>query len=833
MRSVWLVAIACAGCLHPGAFTCKDGSTCPEGSVCADLTNPDQTLCVQPDQLAACAGKPTYAHCGTDARCYDGVCLPVACGNGRVDRADPSDPTDSGEVCDDGNQTSGDGCSSDCRSDETCGNGVLDPIKGELCDDGNHLQHDGCDSRCQPETPRWVEIPLFGPNGRSGVSLAYDLKRERTVLFGGFDVRTGVYRGDTWESLVGGWTLASPVIAPAPRADYAMAYDAARSRTIVFGGNDAQQYFDDTWLWDGTSWTLVPTLVAPRARVDAAMAYDGHRQRVVMFGGTIRGPALDQPGADTWEWDGTTWTQVSPAHSPPARTGAAIAYDPLRDAIVLFGGNAQTGNVGDTWEYGLDKTTGQYDWRQIAVTTAPAARTGARLFYDPSLGQVRLFGGRNIGDLGDTWTWDGATWTKQLESNLPPPRAYFGAASDPAHNQALIFGGDATIPDPATYTYEEHFWTTVPPVAPQPIGTLHEVGAAYDFAHASVVLLDYESAPATWQFQDGTSWVRLTGGPTPTTMIANDQARGNLVAFDVSTSGNTYTFDGLSWISNAGPTPPLRIDGAMAWDGANQQVLLFGGSTTTGLLGDTWSWDGTSWSMRTPAHQPSAREGAAVGYDPIRHQVVLFGGYDETNQLADTWVWDGSDWSERTPAIAPAARSGATMTWHASRQRLALFGGGSGQSLDQDTWEWNGETWELVEVPNPPPGRASPALFPSPDGTSVFAFGGSLGPRGRIVDLWRLRWEGGLPDESCRENVDADGDGLAGCADPDCWSECTPLCPPGATCAPGGTACGDGVCTKPLESCRLCASDCACRVVCGDTYCDPGEDATSCPGDCP
>ena len=32
--------------------------------------------------------------------------------------------------------------------------------------------------------------------------------------------------------------------------------------------------------------------------------------------------------ADTWTWNGTTWTEASPATSPPARYVASMAYDP-------------------------------------------------------------------------------------------------------------------------------------------------------------------------------------------------------------------------------------------------------------------------------------------------------------------------------------------------------------------------------------------------------------------------------------------------------------------------------------------------------------------------
>lgn len=62
------------------------------------------------------------------------------CGDGK---------TEPGEVCDDGNTVSGDGCSGDCQSQETCGNGILDTAAGELCDDGNIHAGDGCSANCK------------------------------------------------------------------------------------------------------------------------------------------------------------------------------------------------------------------------------------------------------------------------------------------------------------------------------------------------------------------------------------------------------------------------------------------------------------------------------------------------------------------------------------------------------------------------------------------------------------------------------------------------------------------------------------------------------------
>jgi cysteine-rich repeat protein len=54
-----------------------------------------------------------------------------------------------GEACDDGNKIDGDGCSADCKSNETCGNGIIDEAAGEVCDDRNTVSGDGCSADCK------------------------------------------------------------------------------------------------------------------------------------------------------------------------------------------------------------------------------------------------------------------------------------------------------------------------------------------------------------------------------------------------------------------------------------------------------------------------------------------------------------------------------------------------------------------------------------------------------------------------------------------------------------------------------------------------------------
>jgi cysteine-rich repeat protein len=81
---------------------------------------------------------------GCSATCRIEETPPPCCGDGYLD---------DGEQCDDGNVISGDGCSATCRIEETsppcCGDGHLDA--GEQCDDGNTANGDGCSSTCTVE----------------------------------------------------------------------------------------------------------------------------------------------------------------------------------------------------------------------------------------------------------------------------------------------------------------------------------------------------------------------------------------------------------------------------------------------------------------------------------------------------------------------------------------------------------------------------------------------------------------------------------------------------------------------------------------------------------
>ena len=94
-----------------------------------------------------------------------------------------------------------------------------------------------------------------------------------------------------------------------------------------------------TCLAQAMNWVQVKTKNAPSVRTNYAMAYDSARQRTVLFGGFVHRVPY---GSDTWVYDGKNWTKMNPTNSPKGRFGHRMVYDSRRRRIVLFGGAAGT-----------------------------------------------------------------------------------------------------------------------------------------------------------------------------------------------------------------------------------------------------------------------------------------------------------------------------------------------------------------------------------------------------------------------------------------------------------------------------------------------------------
>src|SRR5258706_2462232 len=342
MLRVAVIACALAGCVQSSSGTCG-ALLCSSASVCS----PAGDRCVLPSQIDACAGKADADSCsyaGVNLGvCTGGVCLPAGCGNGIVE-------VDSGEVGDDGNRVSLDGCSADCTSDERCGNGIVDYAlgeacdcgdgtvavtgctmansnssgagcrlgcklagcgdgirdPGEICDDGNNTPGDGCRADCQG---RWTEMysgtyallqSVWGSSGTDVFAVG-----EGTILH---------YDGAAWH----------PMTVPSTSVLYQAVWGSGPADVYAVGSVGNIGIVDH---YDGTAWSnVVSSGSAFFNGVWGTSASD-----VWFVGGGTAGENIHHPAPAVW----TLGNEPSSAPWPPVWTDGPTVWAP--DNLVSLG----------------------------------------------------------------------------------------------------------------------------------------------------------------------------------------------------------------------------------------------------------------------------------------------------------------------------------------------------------------------------------------------------------------------------------------------------------------------------------------------------------------
>ena len=334
------------------------------------------------------------------------------------------------------------------------------------------------------------------------------------------------------------WVQLQPTTKPSLRRGAAMAFDATANRLLLYGGTQPTPavILGDTWAWNGTNWSQLS--VTPLPRWGHQMVRNTTTNRIVTFGG--RSPTLTGLANDTFEWTGSAWVAVPTPAAPPARFRYGMAFDSQRQVVVVFGGRGLSQVLNDTWEF--DGVT----WTQRPTTVRPAPREDFVMAYDPSLARTVVFGGYDPATdtlLGDTWHWDGTTWTESVVTDGPTPRYRATGAFDSGRQRIVMYGGfDGNDLTAQTWEYVGGAWTNVAgggtAFATEPIG-------GYDSQRGRFVTFGGVGASfgdETWEFtggNDGALGSFGTGCPTsagiayPTTAVP-------------PTIGTTYTIDWMN-----------------------------------------------------------------------------------------------------------------------------------------------------------------------------------------------------------------------------------------------------------------------------------------------
>jgi N-acetylneuraminic acid mutarotase len=309
------------------------------------------------------------------------------------------------------------------------------------------------------------------------------------------------------------------------------------------------------------TWRVIDA-AGPIARWDHTMAADPQTERLILFGGR---DAAGAPLGDTWVYAvaENAWMPVE-GLAPAPRFGHAVAADPARRALYLFGGQADGATFfNDAWRFDFDALT----WSEIITSDPrPAPRYGTSAVLDGAGHVIISHGFTFAGRFDDTWSLDPATgaWSdlSPVPETRPLKRCLHEAVWDAARNRMLLYGGcssgfgpcpqgDLWAFDPAT-----RIWTEL-------------ILAESPAARSNPAVIRDETSGGIW----------LIDGLTEAGHVAD------LWSLDLSGSSPRW-----SEIAPDGPAPAPRAShdaAVLAGD-----VYLFGGNGPDGPLADFWVLDG-------------------------------------------------------------------------------------------------------------------------------------------------------------------------------------------------------------------------------------------------
>lgn len=698
-----VLAVGAGACVEPGFEACPRNVYCPAGMTC--------TLdgdCAEVERVDACAGRAEGAACTygdvtvTDAFCRRGVCQAAGCGNGVVE-------AELDEACDDGNNASADGCSADCRSDEACGNQRVDAAVGEQCDLGEANGGAECRADCT--------VPFCGDgivdaseacddgdgNSDAPAALGADRPCRTTCRWqacgdGVLDDAERCDDGNQASADGCAFDCQSDETCGNGYTDFATSEQCDASADVALGGDGCGQ----ACTLEVPTWRQV-SLGRPPNRSESALAYAPDADQVLLFGGTTGSELL----GDTWVFDVATeaWTQLRPRTAPPARAGHALAYDSARGVFVLFGGNDEAARyVDDTWEFELATRT----WREVEAPVRPSGRARLGAAFDPTRGQVVLFGGEGTGGKpNDTWVFDGATSTWSALSIATPPAGRI-------RNELTFHAG-----------------------------------------RGQVVMSSGRGSTGTWALdRDANAWVSMASN-TPQawdTCLAFDEASQQLV---MSAGVDNWTITdrvlaldeatGL-WapLAPGGAGPGLRRAPSCAYVASRQAVLVFGSAATffgTDALGDDTHWldlAALAWTRVSPALPPAAPY-TSLTYDLHTGQLVLLQTY---YGRLEAWLYAPRDerWTRVDTPPELAVRWNAAIEYDPRARKVVLFGGTNGAIRYDETWllDVPTRTWTQLATPTAPPSRASFDMTYDPQLERIVLFGGWISGVQYFADTWLL-----------------------------------------------------------------------------------------------
>jgi len=284
---------------------------------------------------------------------------------------------------------------------------------------------------------------------------AYDPSYSSIVLFGGCSYvcptnATWFYSGFGWENLTDSIYGYVPAM-----FGMSLVWDPAADSLLMVGGfNVFGVGLNTTWELSEYTWWNITGIVGyvgdyePGIGIGegfATVAYDDQLNEVLLLDGCIFSNCSDAwnqfwvLGAFGWQYEGLApWDAT---FDSAWRWGAQVAYDPVDQEVVVFGGWSYYGGLqNSTWIY---NSTGWYNLTATSYSGIlcgilpgfcyyPAGRDFGVMSWDGQLGEMIMTGGWDgTGYANDTWYFVGNHWYPSggiFGGFIPGPIQAFGAA---------------------------------------------------------------------------------------------------------------------------------------------------------------------------------------------------------------------------------------------------------------------------------------------------------------------------------------------------------------------------------------------------------------------
>ncbi len=431
-----------------------------------------------------------------------------------------------------------------------------------------------------------------------------------------------------------------------------------------------------------------------------------------IFGGSHSTPPSPQFQTESYNYNGTAWTDASADISTGRESAAAAGTS---TSALFFAGSSKVDLVesynGSSWSETTELNTGRDNAFGFGQSSTAAVCAGGRA--SPSPDAVDL-----------TEVWNGSAWTEVNEMNATKK---YGGATGTTTAGAIAGGGDSGEGVPITAQTEEWDGTSWSEKADLNLGRDYAggTGTQTEFLFYGGINPPAGSSTAATEFYNGTSWTELNDMSTGRMYMYSGSATGSAEA-GLAVGGNPYstateeftaptdftkqnlgqvyfnsgsnafkvtkTVFGTGAFSAGGALPTVKS--AHGFAGTQTAGVAFAGATSpTNKVATSYEYNGSAWS---DANSVNTTRDLCAGAGTQTAGILFGGTLPPGGHSTATELYDGTNWTT-SPGTLNHARS---RIGPLGTQTAALAVSGTPISpVDKAVESWNGSSWtEIAEI---------------------------------------------------------------------------------------------------------------------------------------